>query len=69
MDLAYRGETQAMMPAGIGGDYHPPTITTRLKAQKESLEKNLVKVNEALDLLEKNPEVQKCFDAISKVNY
>lgn len=54
-------------PVGVG--YEQPSITARLKGQKENLEKQLAKVNEALGLIESNPEFQKIFDAISRVNY
>lgn len=46
-----------------------PTVTVRLKAQKEELESRLEKVNNALNLLEQNPELQNIFDAISRVGY
>lgn len=49
--------------------YSPPSVTSRLKAQKQELESRLNKVNEALGLLEASPDLQKAIDAISRVNY
>lgn len=49
--------------------YENPSITVRLKGQKEILERQLSKVNEALSLLEASPDLQKEIDAISRVNY
>lgn len=48
--------------------YEPPSITARLKAQKEALERQLSKVNDALLCLEGNPDLQKAVDAISRVS-
>ena len=44
-----------------------PTIKTRLEHQKQDLENRLEKINGALDLLKKNPELQAIFDAVSRV--
>ena len=64
MGLAPAGQTCS--PVG----YNPPSITARLKSQKEVLEQQLAKVNGALSALEGNPELQKAVDAISRVgNY
>jgi hypothetical protein len=61
---------QAQCSPGLASSYEPPSITSRLKAQKESLERQLDKVNEALSCLEGNPALQKAVDAISRVgNY
>jgi len=60
-------ETQGIGPAN---SYEIPTITARLKAKKETLKRQLNKLNEALSYLEGNPELQKAIDAISRVeNY
>lgn len=43
-----------------------PTITNRLKGEKEQLEKRLTDVNKAIELMEKNPEFQELLDALGK---
>jgi len=43
------------------------TITERLQEQKQKLESELKKVDNALSLIIANPEYQKIIDAISKV--
>ncbi|MFH2033769.1 MAG: hypothetical protein ABIJ26_03585 [Candidatus Margulisiibacteriota bacterium] len=47
--------------------YHQPTLTERLQSQKAELERQLEKVNEALDSLKENPKLQTLFEAISRV--
>lgn len=49
------------------GSSRQPSLSERLTRKKQSLEENLAEVNEALALLEKNPEFQKLFDAVSRV--
>lgn len=43
-----------------------PTITARLKGEKEQLEGRLTKINEALELMEKNPEIAQVLDALGR---
>lgn len=67
MELAGIGNAQCRPESPMG--YETPSVTARLKAQKENLERQLSKVNEALTLLEASPDLQKAIDAISRVNY
>lgn len=67
MDIVSRGENYPLASQGM--PFRNPTITERLKTKKEILEANLAEVNEALEALEKNPEVSRVIDLISKVNY
>ena len=46
-----------------------PTITERLKSEKERLEQRLKAVNEALAALKSNPEIALVVETISKVTY
>lgn len=70
-NAGYAEKTSALTPFVMGGiDAHqPPTITARLKGQKAELEHRLAKVNDALAAIEKNPDVQKVFDAISRAGF
>ena len=43
-----------------------PTISARLKGEKQDLEKRLGHVNKALELMEKNPEMAELMDALGK---
>jgi len=45
------------------------SIYNRLLMQKKQLEDNLVKVNRAIELLDKAPETKEIIEAISKVTH
>jgi hypothetical protein len=45
----------------------PVTIPERLFARKRALELDLKEINEALEVLEKNPQVTEVLHALSKV--
>lgn len=45
------------------------SLTENLKSRKQELEVRLLEVNQALDALEKNPELQNIFDLVAKVRY
>jgi len=47
----------------------PTSTTDRLKVEKNHLEQRLNAVNEAIEALEKNPEIQAAIDAISKLGH
>ena len=47
----------------------PTSTTDRLNSEKERLEQRLVAVNEAIEALERNPEIQNAIDAISKLGH
>jgi len=42
-------------------------LLSRLKKNKEQLEQQLANVNEAIDVLERNPDFVKAYDIIGKV--
>ena len=44
-----------------------PSLTERLKARKESLEADLYQVNEALAILDAQPQTQKLLDIVARV--
>ena len=46
---------------------HRESLTIRLSRQAVQLQTQLKKVNEALTLLEKNPDLQKLLDVVSEV--
>lgn len=48
-------------------DGKPISMLESLKARKKSLEEKLQPINEAIEGLEKNPEVNKILDAIERV--
>ena len=43
------------------------SVTEKLRAQKQALEEQLSRVNDAIELLEKHPETQAVLDALSKL--
>lgn len=43
-----------------------PTITARLTGEKKQIEERLAKINEALELMEKNPEIAQVLDALGR---
>lgn len=49
------------------GQMHRESLSVRLTRQKNALGEQLKKVNEALNLLEKNPDLQKLLDVVSEV--
>ena len=64
MELMSRVETcEPSCASGLSS----PTLTARLKGEKERLEMRLAKVNDALAKLQEHPEVQDILDAIQRV--
>ena len=55
-----------MMPRALSAG-QTPTTTKRLEGEKERLEQRLALINDALDKLNRNPEVAELVDAISRV--
>ena len=49
-------------------DSRRPTVTENLTGRKQNLERELLRVNAALDLLESVPDVQKVLDSLSGLN-
>lgn len=60
--LANTSEQPVMM------DSRRPTVTENLAGRKKNLERELSRVNDALDLLERTPDVQKVLDSLSGLN-
>ena len=48
-------------------DIHRPTLTERLKDERQGLATRLAELDAALAALESNPEVQKILDLVQKV--
>ena len=44
-----------------------PTITMKLTRKKEKLEAELRKINEALEVIKKYPDIQRVLDTISSI--
>ena len=59
--------TGGTVEMGIGVNL--PSITERYRRKKRILEEDLSQVNKALDLLEKNPDLQELLDAVSRVRF
>jgi len=57
------------MPTETISETEPPPLTAKLLSKKAHFEKELAKVNKALDLLTKNKELQELFDAVSSIGY
>jgi len=51
---------------GVGQLSNPP-LSARLEQEKESLEKRLADIENAIDLLNKTPEVKAAFDAVTRL--
>lgn len=49
-------------------EYYPPPLSKRLSQRKQELESQLEKINKALDLLEKTPQIAILMDTISQLN-
>ena len=47
-------------------EYNPPSIPAQLVNQKKDLEKRLAEVNEAIEILEKNPELGKLLSIVRR---
>ena len=56
---------------GVGpyNDCRPQTLLERLNSEKESLEKRLADVNDALAALDANPAVADALEKISKIGH
>lgn len=52
---------------GMANMPYPRTLPERLRDEKAALEQRLSQVNEAIEALEKNPEIEKILHLISKV--
>lgn len=62
--------TQGLVAGGQCETTLMPTSTTdRLTSERERLEQRLEAVNRAIEALEKNPEIQRVIDAISKLGH
>jgi len=59
------GKTDASLMKQI----RTPDLVEKLTAQKEMLEQQLGKINEALDVLKSNPELERVFRLVSKVSF
>ena len=63
-----QGEGDYPMPTqAASGGLMRPSLTDRLLAQKENHENQLEKINNILDMLEKNPATAEIFDAVSEL--
>lgn len=49
-------------------DSRSPTVTENLLIRKKNLERDLERVNHALDLLTSTPDIQKVLDSLSGLN-
>ncbi len=65
--MNYHNEAIAKSSALIGGFDQAPTMTERLHAQRDELQKRLDLIDAAIEALESTPEVARAVDAISKV--
>ena len=60
----------AKTPASVSGSQiRQDTVLERLQRDKQGLESRLKDVNNCIELLEKNPEVSKILQALSKVTH
>ena len=55
--------------SGESGVSMIPTITERLKRQQQELRARLAQIDEAVALIESNPQMQRVIDAISKLTF
>ncbi len=62
----YEGQAESKQLVGTPSN---PTITGRLRDEKQRLENRLKQVSEALTALEANPEVAVTMDAIAKLGH
>jgi len=44
------------------------SLTVKLTRKKERLESELEKINEAIEIVTRNPEIQKVLDTVSSIN-
>ena len=60
-----------LQPQTYSGVTNPEdnSVYKRLLIQKKNLENNLLKVNKAIELLDKAPETKEIIEAISKVTH
>lgn len=49
------------------GEFRPPSLTQRLRAQRDTLKAELARVEDALAALERHPDVSEALDSISKI--
>ncbi len=63
------GDTEAPSASReLSGSIGRPTMTERLKSQRDALRRRLTDVEAAIEAIEASPQVQKAVDALSKLN-
>lgn len=58
-----------MIPPNLSGTAVQITIGERLENERKQLEERLKQVNNALDKLNKNPQVKEVIEAISRITH
>ena len=61
------GDMEERAPALMAGSTYKLVLTEKLKQEKEKITARLADINTALEILEKNPEIAKAMDAVSKL--
>jgi hypothetical protein len=68
-DYDYGAKQLCATSQGIPLGYTPPTIAENLAEQKKGLETRLARVNNAIALLNKYPEIYEFMDTFEKLKY
>ncbi len=57
---------RSLAKCGVNVQYH--TITEKLENERQGLEKRLEEIKKVQEILNAQPEVQKCLDALTKLD-
>ena len=67
----FEAQQTTAMALGVNAPsaYRPPSVLERLTDEKQRCEYRLAQVNDALALLEKNPDVALVLETLSKIGF